>query len=233
MAPGANGMASKDGNGFFEGWPDWAKFLLAFATMIIIGGVWVGLPVLSALESVKAQGSGTVDYSPMMSVYIAMTTATITGIFLFMTLRIDRGTRLKVESEAKKAVAREQQKISGLTEELRMTVARFEADSQRSLAQATTPQAIREVIGSRITEETLRKHVEAVLMVTANGEIVRRFAAEGAENLDPQTVKQLIGLLKEMSETLSQAIKESQPIREERGLLAKFKLFRRGRRPAE
>ncbi len=199
MAPGANGMASKNRNRLLEDWPDWAKFWLALATMIIIGGVWVGLPVLSALESVKAQGSGTVDYSPMMSVYIAMTTATITGIFLFMTLRIDRGTRFKAESVAK--------------------------DKMDKIVAEKIEEMILGAVNSQITEEKLREHVEAILMVTANGEIVRRFAAERAENLDPQTVKQLIGLLKEVSETLLRAIEDK------RGFWAK--LFRRAPRPAE
>ena len=192
-------MASKDRDGFFEDWPGWAKFWLAFATMIFIGCIWIGLPALSALESVKAQGSGTVDYTPMISVYAAMTTATITGIFLFMTLRIDRGTRLKAESVAK--------------------------DKMDKIVAEKIEEMIRGAVNSQITEEKLREHVEAILMVTANGEIVRRYAIERAENLDPPTVKQLIGLLKEVSETLSQAIEDK------RGFWAK--LFRRAPRPAE
>ena len=231
-------MASDDGRGFFEEWPAWAKFTLALAAMIFIGGIWVGLPVISALNSIKAQATNVVDYTPMMSVFIAMTTVTITGIFLFMTLRIDRGTRLKAKREAKKTmdkvVAQEQEKIEDLTQQMQRALIQFEIKSEQTLKRTanqlqarfekeTKPEAIRKIIDSKITEEKLREHVQAILMVTANGEIVRQYAAEQAQHLDPRSVERLLGLMKEVSEILLQAIEEK------RGFWGK--LFRR-RRPA-
>ena len=199
-------MASNGGKGFFDEWPKWAAPMLALAAMIFIGGLWVGLPVLSALKSIDAQASGVVDYTPMMSVFIAMTTVTITGIFLFMTLRIDRGTRLKAERVAKetmeqvvakkmdeiaadekkemdKIVAEERKKIRELTQQMQTTMTRFVDRGEETLEDTgnkllerfeaeTKPDAIRKIIDSRITEEKLREHVDAILMVTANGEIV-------------------------------------------------------------
>ena len=335
-------MASKDGNGFFEDWPGWAKFWLAFAGMIFIGGLWVALPLLNAWRLMHEEARIEVDYEPMMAMYIALATVTITGIFLFMTLRIDRGTRLKAESVARtkvdeimaevvaegkeemakavakrkkemakavakgkeemaerreemaeavaegrkemaegreemaeavaegrkemaerrkemaeavadgkekmdkavaeerkkmdEAVALEQQKINGLTQQMQGALTHFGTQSEETLESAvnqlrqkyeekTTPEAIREVIDLKVTEERLREHIEAILMVTANGEIVRRYAAERAERLDPKTVKQLIRLLKEVSEVLLQAIEDK------RGFWAK--LFRKGPRSAE
>ena len=222
-------MTSDDGRGFFDEWPAWAGPLLALAAMICIGGIWVGLPVVSALKTIDAQASGVVDYTPMLAVFIAMTTATITGIFLFMTLRIDRGTRIKAERVATKAMKQ-------LTLEAEQQLLEFSTRSEQILEKAdgrllekykeeTTPEAIQELVNSRIDEEKLREHVQAVLMVTANGEIVKEYATERAKNLDAESVERLIGLLKEVTERLLQSIEE------ERGFWAK--LFRRGRHPAK
>lgn len=92
-----------DEKGFFDDWPKWSKPLFALSAMILLGGVWIGIPLLSALKLVEPNlpSEGQVNYQPMMAVLIAMTTATIAGIFVFMTFRIDRGTRLKAERVAK------------------------------------------------------------------------------------------------------------------------------------
>ena len=76
---------------------------MALSAMILLGGAWIGIPLLSAWKLVEnnALAPRFVDYQPMMTVLIAMTTATITGIFVFMTFRIDRGTRLKAERVVK------------------------------------------------------------------------------------------------------------------------------------
>ncbi len=293
-------MASDDGKGFFEGWSEGAKFMLALAAMIFIGSLWVA-PALTVWNSISAQTSSPsaqtsspsaqtsspVDYGPMVSVYSAMTTVAITGIFLFMTLRIDRGTRLKAERVAKKtmtkvvdeivaeetnemnkivadgkarmdeivaggkekmdnavadgkgkmdeAMAQEREKVNNFTQQMQGALTDFGSRSQETLESAgnrlrekyekeTTPEAIREVIGSRITEEELRKHIEAILMVTANGEIVKGYAAERAEQLNAKTIKQLIRVLKETLDLFSQASEGK------RGFWAR--LFRRGKRSA-
>ena len=92
-----------DEEGFFEDWPKWTKPVFALSAMILLGGVWIGIPLLMAwkLGYNNAQAAVPMDYDPMMAVLIAMTTVTITGIFVFMTFRIDRGTRLKAERVAK------------------------------------------------------------------------------------------------------------------------------------
>ena len=99
-------MAGSEEHGFFDDWPKWSKPVLALAAMVLLGGAWIGVPLLSALKLVdnNAQAAGFVDYGPMVTVLIAMTTATMTGIFVFMTFRIDRGTRLKAERVAKEKV---------------------------------------------------------------------------------------------------------------------------------
>lgn len=232
-------MTSNGEKGFFEDWPTWAKPTLALAALVFIGGIWVGLPVLSALKLVdaNAQSSGVANYGPMMTVFIGMTTATITGIFLFMTLRIDRGTRLKAESTAEKTVKEMHKKIAmklnEITEESAATLeltkehgektrdiandARTEID--RALQQAadefrtrfseeTRPAVVREAVSSKITEEMMRRHVEAVLMVTANGAIVKEYASKRAAELNLKSIEQLLGVMKETVKILSQHSKE-------------------------
>lgn len=102
-ADGAGKAGKADEEGFFEDWPKWSKPVFALCAMILLGGLWIGIPLLSALKVIELnfQSEGQVDYQPMMAVLIAMTTATITGVFVFMTFRIDRGTRLKAERVAK------------------------------------------------------------------------------------------------------------------------------------
>ena len=118
-------MATKNESGFFEDWPDWAKPAMALAVTVLLGGAWIGIPFLVAWRLMNQSAElGVVTYQPMMTVLVAMTTATIAGVFLFMTLRIDRGTRLKAESVAKRAaedameseVERAQAQVEGLVE---------------------------------------------------------------------------------------------------------------------
>lgn len=54
--------------------------------------------------------AGVASYDPIVTVLVATTTATIASIFLCMTFRIDRGTRFKAESVAKKAMKGEVKK---------------------------------------------------------------------------------------------------------------------------
>ena len=37
-----------DEEGFFEDWPKWTKPVFALSAMILLGGVWIGIPLLSA-----------------------------------------------------------------------------------------------------------------------------------------------------------------------------------------
>lgn len=105
-------MATKGESGFFDDWPAWAKPTMALAVTILLGGAWIGVPFFVAWrlmeQSVKL---GVVTYQPMMTVLVAMTTATIAGIFLFMTLRIDRGTDSRLR-ELRKRQSRRRRKAS-------------------------------------------------------------------------------------------------------------------------
>ena len=53
------------------------------------------------LAARTVQAGGVVDYQPILVVLLGMTTVTITGVFVFMTFRIDRGTKRKAKDVAK------------------------------------------------------------------------------------------------------------------------------------
>ena len=303
----------------FDNWPKRSKPVLALAAMIILGGIWIGIPLLSALRLVESNvpSSGAVDYSPMMAVLIAMTTATVAGIFLFMTLRIDRGTRLRAKSVASKAVKRKAEKFAKELEKMetvwtqkriemetawarkcaematawrqkhtemetawtgkrtemetawtrkraemetawtrkraemetawtqkcadmeeahqqtldalkanirkdnkealdqaKQELAKAEEELRATLDKQTNAELVRDAVQARITEDVLREHVEAVLMLDANVQTVREYVNERAQALDEEAIKRLIGLLNELVDRLSQRLPEE---REEEG----------------
>ena len=225
-------MATNDGNGFFDDWPAWSKPTLALAAMILLGGAWIGIPLLSAWHLVDRSvgSSSVVNYQPMIVVLVAMTTMTITGIFLFMTLRIDRGTRLKVEKIGEEALRDEFKKAEELLKKIEGEAACFlirtnkdakvslgkiesRVESIRSKAEetvqsflkekfdeGTVPENIHKEIEARLTEEVLRRHVEAVLMVDANIQIVGEYAKQRAGDLDQKAIERLVGLMDETVE---------------------------------
>ena len=87
-----------------EKWPWGAQLFLTLMALIVLVGLIVFPPIYSATK--MSIGSGPSDavqvWTPMLSVLIALTTVTISGIFLFMTFRIDRGTRRIARRQAKK-----------------------------------------------------------------------------------------------------------------------------------
>lgn len=213
-------MTSNDKKGFFDDWPAWAKLTLTLAALVCIGGVWVGLPVLSAVSLIDSSVPQNADlnYMPMISVLIAMTTATITGIFLFMSLRIDRGTRNTAEKTAKKTAKKVTKKaINKAVREAKRKHDDVVEDSKRAVREArqkvddvveNSETVVREAVSSKITEEALRKHVENVLMVTANWEIVREYTSKRAGELDLKSIERLMGVMEDAVKFLSQHRKE-------------------------
>ena len=192
-----------DKDGFFEDWPKWSKPVLALSAMILLGGVWIGVPLLSAWKLVEnnAQATGFVDYRPMMAVLIAMTTATIAGIFLFMTFRIDRGTRLKAERVTKEKV----------DEVVALKFIEFDKDAkskiENKLDELTNSKAIEQAVQDRIPEETFRSYVQAVLLANANGRIVAEYAKERARAMDTKAAEALLGLLDDTVKHVRQCVR--------------------------
>lgn len=187
-------MATKGKTGFSDGWPAWAKPTFALAGT----AMWIGVPMIAAwnLSARTVQAGGVVDYQPIMAVLLAMTTATITGIFVFMTFRIDRGTKRKAERAARK--------------EARKTLPRIKDEIHTKMDEKITSKRIQEEIATRITEQTLREHIEAVLMVEANGQIVADYAKERAAGLNRESITKLIQLMEDVIRSLPQEHKDKE-----------------------
>ena len=95
-------------------WPLWAQFTLAMTILLLACLLMVGLPLLSAhyIGGIACDGEGACGtiasevLLSMVATLLGLTTLTISGIFLFMTFRIDRGVKLKTESVAKGETAK-------------------------------------------------------------------------------------------------------------------------------
>lgn len=194
-------MATKGESGFFEDWPRWAKPTMALAAMILLGGAWIGVPFLLTWRLLKQSTDFgvVVDYQPIATVLIAMTTATITGIFLFMTLRIDRGTRLKAENVARDAVKDEVKAARERLDKVEKQLGKIEMDASTILArkfdEGTAPRNISKEVQARLTADVLRGHVKDVLMIDANVQMVGQYVKERARDLNPETIERLLPLL--------------------------------------
>ena len=171
-----NEAQSSASEGLFDGWPGWTKPVFLFAVVV----VWVGAPMatIAGAGDSSTQSGGVFDYEPMMAVLIALTTATIAAIFLFMTFRIDRGTRFTAERHAKKAA---EDFLRLKTDELIREITRDQVDL-------------------RLTNKMLREELKAVLMVDANGQIVDEYVRQPIERLDAETVGQVVDRLSETIE---------------------------------
>lgn len=213
-------MAAAEESGFFDDWPKWSKPIFALAAMILLGGTWIGLPLMSAWRLVENSPQATdVNYQPMMAVLVAMTTATIAGIFLFMTFRIDRGTRLKAEKVAKDAAVKvvkgrlrkfdrkSKRKFEKFEQASKCKLDKYDEDAERKVEELTESDAIEEAVRSRIPEEDFRAYVEAVLLANANGQVVESFAKARAEAMDTKAVEALLGLLNNTVKHVAQCAK--------------------------
>lgn len=184
-------MAAAEESGFFDDWPKWSKPIFALSAMILLGGAWIGVPLLSALKLIDNNAqAGVVDYTPMITMFVAMTTATITGIFLFMTLRIDRGTRLKAERVAKdkvdEIVKSKFNELGKFEEASKKKLEDFESDSRRKL------ENFDDVSRGEITKfEEMYKVKFEKFETDAKGEF-GKFERKLDESIRPEVIKEAI-----------------------------------------
>ena len=94
---------NKDSNHSTEGGADrplpWVARFILFVLILLLAAFMIGLPVWS----IQRYGATTeIDlWGPVLATLLGLTTMTVSGIFMFMTFRIDRGTKLKAEWTAK------------------------------------------------------------------------------------------------------------------------------------
>ena len=92
-------------------WPWWAQLILAIVALVIACGLLIVIPVYVA--SMRG-GVESMDRSlmAMIAVFVGLTTMTISGMFLFMTFRIDRGARAEAGKVAEKVAGKEARRIA-------------------------------------------------------------------------------------------------------------------------
>lgn len=78
----------------------WVARFILYLVVLLLAAFMIVLPIWSIQRYGTTTGSDL--WGPMLAVLIGLTTMTISGIFVFMTFRIDRGTKLTAERKAKK-----------------------------------------------------------------------------------------------------------------------------------
>lgn len=86
-------------------WPWWGQLILAMFALVLVALFLIGLPYAM---TVAIENPGTLHaanvWTAMIPTLMGLTTMTISGIFVFMTFRIDRGARAEAQKTANKAV---------------------------------------------------------------------------------------------------------------------------------
>ena len=182
---------NKDSNHSTEGGADrplpWVARFILFVLILLLAAFMIGLPVWS----VQRYGATTgIDlWGPVVATLLGLTTMTVSGIFVFMTFRIDRGTKLKAEWTAKeiaektvrevidkvvgKQIAVAQETIRDELAAAKRTVVKIEVDLARAKSDidgqlqgaADTMRTMADKVASAETElsgqfDTLQKNVE-------------------------------------------------------------------------
>lgn len=83
-------------------WPWYAVFLLVVVFSLIATLLFVFPPALARILGVSPGGGEVPGLDLWIGPYVALTTVLLSAIFLFMTLRIDRGARSEAQKEARK-----------------------------------------------------------------------------------------------------------------------------------
>lgn len=231
-------MAAGVDDGVFDNWPTSAKLMLSLAA----AAAWIGVPLIVVwrlMDKTVAMG-GVVSYEPMMAVLIAMTTATIAGTFVFMTFRIDRGTRLKAERVARDAAAEALEKIvDTLKKDMDERAEKMVVEARRKICDAvkqrlddaTTSEEICRGIKVRVNDEELRGHVRAVLITKTNIQAINEYVSSEAKHLDAKALGKVIDRFRKVVELWSRHLekerKRQEKERDRRGFWRKVMAFLR------
>lgn len=97
------------------GWHWSAQFALAIVVVLVVAGLVLYPPIYTSRLLVEAgvETTGALDvWAPMLAVFVALTAVTISGTFIFMTFRIDRGTKRTAREEARKKARKTAKKVA-------------------------------------------------------------------------------------------------------------------------
>lgn len=107
-------------------------FVGVVAVLIIV--CRVGLPIWSATQFIRDGSTSTSDaWTHLLSVFVALTTMTVSTIFLLMTSRIDRGSKSETRLVAKEVVEKIAEEAAEATEEIENEVKKVDRDQNKTL----------------------------------------------------------------------------------------------------
>ena len=192
-------------------WPWWGQLVLAVFSLAFLGALLIGLPVLSAAMLGGAAGTAPREiWTPMIAVLVGLTTVTVSGIFLFMTFRIDRGTRRTAKRTAQKTAKRTARKrVTRLAKEL--DGIRSEADKiaegVKDAPKAAFDEARDEIVakfrsvdmdgltavavGQLVSSEKVRDLVDALLQEDVTVKLISASIQAALEKLDDDSLKDI------------------------------------------
>ncbi len=111
-----NGNKGKDDRNGRNDWPWWGQLILAIVALTVAGFLLIFIPMKIVPEAVGGEAMVTnLPFTTMIVVFVGLTTMTISAMFLFMTFRIDRGTKATAREEAQKVA--EKVAVEKMTEE--------------------------------------------------------------------------------------------------------------------
>lgn len=97
---------SDSSNGTRGEWPWWGQFALVLCAMVLAALFLIGLPYVVTIAVDGANESTRPDaaraWNAIVPSLLGLTTMTISGIFVFMTFRIDRGAKAEAREAAEK-----------------------------------------------------------------------------------------------------------------------------------
>lgn len=168
MTEKSDNKGEKSGDKDKTHWPWWGQFLLAVIALSIacVLLIWLPIEIGSRMASGSNDTGSTEEtafttFAPMIVVFVGLTTMTISGMFLFMTFRIDRGARLTAREEA----GREARKVA--KEEAEMTA----RERTEQIAKEEIGSIREDMVGNLIGETRKLKERAVDYMVSARSEV--------------------------------------------------------------
>lgn len=198
-------------------WSFGAQLTLAILVLLVISVLLIGLPILSAtlIADGKDVSLGNL-LMPMLAVLIGLTTVTVSGIFIFMTFRIDRGakreawkTALETAEKTAKKVAKESlAPAKKAVKRIKESAEKAEKgiDDYRNKVSTTSKEKLEEIEAMDISEEVSKElekkfsnqevqtQIEDLLESTAVVELIKH----SLPHMTPQQINELFDLWKSL-----------------------------------
>ena len=167
-------------------WPWWGQFLLAVIALSIACVLLIWLPMEIGSKTRNDTGN---TLTTFIAVLVGLTTMTISGMFLFMTFRIDRGARLEAQRVAEKEI-KENRGVKYLIEKTREQKNR--AVHCMDSAKNEAMDKIAEIRDE--TKEKIERDMENIKNEAVNrtNEQVDRLIAEARGKIDKADIEKLL-----------------------------------------